>query len=95
MRKLLPLLALLTLSACGDEPPPAVSRVQPAAGIELPVMNYQGYRAYVSQRAQAGDPWATDIMSQEYGDSSAAIQKRFLALDRNADGRISDAELNP
>lgn len=96
MRKILPLLCLLSLTACGDsEPPPQVSRIQPAAGADMSSLNYRDYRAYVSQRAQAGDGWASDIMSREYGESSAALQKKFMALDRDGNGRLSNAELSP
>lgn len=77
MKKIIPVFAVLFLSACGGgaETGPKISR---AADYQPQGMTYEEFR---SRGVRDGD------------NSSLAAQKRFLTLDRDHNGRLSESEL--
>ncbi len=93
MRRLVltPALFLMLAACAGNEPVQSTrTGIQGAPG----GLSYNEYRAHVRSQAQSGHGWSQDVLSKNYSDSTGDIQKRFLALDRDNNGRLSPAELS-
>ncbi len=78
MKKIIPVMFVLLLGACGGgdrQPAPKISRAQ---DYTPQGMTYEEFR---SRGVQGGD------------NGSLAAQKRFLMLDRDHNGRLSQSEL--
>ena len=94
-RHIIPLMALLTVAACGSSAPEVKPRtVSPYQTVDTgPSLTYQEYREYSDVKAErlGGEEYAQ--RRAERADGNSALHKRFLVLDRNHDGKLSYAEL--
>lgn len=96
--KILPLVVLLLMTACvGDDSPAPSSRNHVFGNSDHDgdaALNYQEFRHHANATARDQGADAMNRRAAEQMGGNRELHQKFLYLDRNNDGRISESEMN-
>lgn len=97
LRKTLPLLTLLVLAACAGDGPVSSSGGHTFGHSDRDgdaALNYDEFRHHANASARDQGADAMNRRAAEQIGGNRELHKKFIYLDRNNDGRVSESEMN-